>query len=156
MPKDKRPVPKLTPVGGCRCLYSVEFREEKFSETELPTWGILGNWASDIGLSRKLGGYRSAEGSNYFELDDMLNVELSGSPNTLLLLGCPRLNPCPELKEPAQIIRVSPGLKDLPLTDPVNEHCAERLLAALTGYPKEALLYAPVSRSHDHLVTLGD
>src|SRR5215204_4691937 len=28
---------------GAGCLYSPGCREEKFSETELPTWGVLGN-----------------------------------------------------------------------------------------------------------------
>jgi hypothetical protein len=30
-------------IGGCRCFYSVEFRELVFPETELPAPIILGN-----------------------------------------------------------------------------------------------------------------
>ena len=55
VPKYKWSVPKLTPVGGCRWLYSVECLEGVFSETEFLASRILGNWTSGIGHSRKVG-----------------------------------------------------------------------------------------------------
>ena len=38
----------------------------------------------------------------------------------------------------------------------MSKHCGERLLVTMTGYPKEALLHAPVSRTQDYLIVLGD
>src|SRR5215212_9048982 len=74
--------------------------------------------------------------------------------SALLLLG--RLDPCPELKEPPQIVGVSPGLEYLPLGDPMYEGRRKRLRSATAGYPEEALLYAGVRRAHDHFVPFGD
>src|SRR5215204_6816012 len=43
-----------TVKGWARSLYSPSYLEEKFSETELPTLSILGNWVSGVQNSRKL------------------------------------------------------------------------------------------------------
>ena len=43
-----------TVKGWARSLYSPSYLEEKFSETELPTLPILGNWVSGVQNSRKL------------------------------------------------------------------------------------------------------
>ena len=37
-PQTRRAAPR-----GFSCLYSPSCREEEFSETELPVWGVLGN-----------------------------------------------------------------------------------------------------------------
>ena len=66
------------------------------------------------------------------------------------------LDPSPELEEPSEIVSVAPGLEDLSVGNPMNEHCRERLRLAVTWDAQKTLLDAAIGRAHRHSVSLGN